>query len=284
MRAFTFSGINGSFVGYNDGTELKNLTRDLFKAMPDVAISYDGRDNGDHFLSHINWTTLLSQLGIATILDGSPVLNEEADRVACVAGPEMVARQPSDPKEPVLIIAHSQGTNIATFTLRWLLNNHPDFFQNRAVRCLYFDPKVGPDHVSEVFALTGDLDVPFLFIQSEKDLRSRQGVLGTRFISQFRLGNHLFVAGLGHSEIIEWKQLDSPKRRWLTRDAYHNKYLRDVEKERMRIAKERSRPGWTTSDSLRLERYMKKYPMNTESLVPGLISFAKGSLLKRFVS
>ncbi|MBA4148016.1 MAG: hypothetical protein H0X66_07850 [Verrucomicrobia bacterium] len=284
MRIFTFSGINGGFVGQNDGVELKYLARDFTTALSNLPLTYKGKDNEDHFRSSINWTTLLSQVGLATVLDGSPVLNEEADRLSQVIGPKLVSKQPTDPVEPILILAHSQGTNVATFTLLWLLNNNPEFFKKRSVRCLFLDPKVGPNNVEEVFNRTGDLDLPFLFLQSEKDLLSRQGVLGTRFISQFHLGNHLFVSGLGHSDIVHWELLKDPKLRWLTRDGYHNKYLRDVQKERVRISKERSRPGWTTSDSLRLERYMKKYPMNQESLIPGLLSFAKGSLLKRFSS
>lgn len=283
MRIFTFSGIQGGFVGANDGEELRQLADDFRTAIPDLGITYKGYYDEDHFRSKINWSTLLSQMGLATILDGSPVLNEEADRVSQIAGPKMVLNAP-DPEEPILILAHSQGTNIATFTIKWLLNNNPNFLKKRPMRCLFFDPKVGPDHVTEVFSRVDELDVPFLFLQSEKDPLSRQGVLGSRFISQFDLGNHLFVAGLGHSDILDWDMLANAKLRWLTRDAYHKQFRHAVEKERVRLSRERGKPGWTTSEAMRLDRFITRYPMNKEALTPGLISFVKGSLLSRFSS
>ena len=284
MRAFTFSGINGAFTDINRGEELIELVRDLRAALPaGTALNYDGIEGQDHFISHVNWGTLLSQLGPATLLDGSPVLNAEAQQVAPVAAAALVQSVAGDPTEPVLLLAHSQGTNNATFTLRHLLRQSPAFFAQRAVRCLYFDPKAGPNHVQELFVMGANLDFPFLFFQSERDLLSNQGVIGSRFIDQFHFGDHLYVADLGHGDIIDWDMLASAKRRWLTRDEYRE-YLRDVGKERMRIAQERGKPGWTTADELRVDKYKRNYTMDTGALTPALVGFARGNLASKYQS
>jgi hypothetical protein len=284
MRLFTFSGIQGAFSDINRGEALIQLARDLRQSLSSVAtVTYDGLENHDHFISHINWSTLLSQLGPATLLDGSPVLNEEGLRVAPVAGAAILSRLATDPTEPVLVICHSQGTNNATFTIRHLLNQSPAFFAQRAVRCLFLDPKVGPSHVQALFEMSANIDLPFLFLQSERDLLSNQGVFGTRFIDQFPHGDHLFVAGLGHGDIDDWDMLHQAKRRWLTL-LEHQKYIRDVRKERIRIAQERGKPGWTTNDELRLDKYKKTYKMNAGALTAALIEFAQGKLSNRFKS
>lgn len=284
MRVFTFSGIQGSFSDINRGEALIQLAKDLSKALlPKTTLIYEGLENQDHFISRVNWSTLLSQLGPATLLDGSPVLNDEGARVTPIAAPELIARVASDPTEPVLIIAHSQGTNNAAFTLRHLLNNHPAFFAQRAVRCLFLDPKVGPNHVRALFEMSGNIDLPFLFFQSERDLLSNQGVFGSRFIDQFSHGDHLFVAGLGHGDIHDWDMLHSAKRRWLTLLEYQ-KYIREVEKERIRIARERGKPGWTTADQLRVDKFKKYYKMNTGALTPALCEFIQGQLSNRYRS
>ncbi len=284
MRIFTFSGIRGEFSGTNHGGEIIQLARDLAANLPGTAgADYDGVEGADHFISEINLGRLLGELGPATLLDGSPLLNEEARRVAPAAAAQLVQLAPAAPADPVLIIAHSQGTNNATFTIRRLLNQNREFFAGRAVRCLFFDPKVGPDHVRDVFAQSAGLDLPILFLQSEKDLLSNQGVIGTRFIDQFHLGNHLYVAGLGHNDINDWEVLDDAKLRWLTRPEYHG-YIREVEKERLRLRQERGKPGWTTADELKVEKFKKAYAMNTGALTPALLQFAQGRLAAKYES
>jgi hypothetical protein len=284
MRIFTFSGIRGEFSGTNRGGEIIQLARDLAANLPSTAgAAYDGAEGADHFVSEINLGRLLGELGPATLLDGSPVLNEEARRVAPVAAAQLLQLAPADAAEPVVIIAHSQGTNNATFTLQRLLAREPGFFAARAVRCLFFDPKVGPDHVRDVFAQSAGLDLPFLFLQSERDLLSNQGVIGTRFIDQFHLGNHLYVAGLGHNDIEDWEVLEDPRLRWLTRPEYHG-YIREVEKERLRLRQERGKPGWTTADELRVEKFKKAYAMNKGGLTPALLQFAQGRLAAKYES
>jgi len=284
MRAFTFSGINGAFTDINRGEELIELVKDLRAALPaGTPLNHDGIEGQDHFISEINWGTLLSQLGPATLLNGSPVLNAEAQRVAPGAAAALLQSTAGDPTEPVLILAHSQGTNNATFTLRQLLRQSPAFFAQRAVRCLFLDPKVGPNHVQELFVMGANLDFPFLFFQSERDLLSNQGVFGSRFIDQFPFGNHLYVVDLGHGDIIDWDMLAVAKRRWLTRDDYRT-YLRDIGKERMRIAQERGKPGWTTADELRVEKFKRNYKMDTGALTPALTEFAQGTLSSKYQS
>jgi len=284
MRIFTFSGIKGAFADINRGETLIELAKDLRRELTaEPAVEYEGIASTDHFISEINWSTLVSQLGIATLLDGSPVLNAEALRIAPVAADAMRSLVGPDPSEPVLIIAHSQGTNNATFTLNHLLRNAPGFFSQRPVRCLFFDPKVGPNHVRELFVMGASLDFPFLFLQSEDDLLSNQGVLGTRFIEQFPHGDHLYVAGLGHSDILDFGMLSQAKRRWLTLLEYQ-KYMRAVEKQRIRIAQERGKPGWTTADALKLDKFKRNYSMNVGSLIPALVEFATGKLSKKYQS
>ena len=123
MRIFTFSGIRGSFVGTNNGAEIIQLAKDLVDALPaHTGAVYSGEPGEDHFTSGINWTRLLGEVGLATLLDGSPLLNEEAARVAPVAAAALRSA-PLAEDEPVVIVAHSQGTNNATFTLRHLLTH-----------------------------------------------------------------------------------------------------------------------------------------------------------------
>ena len=284
MRVFTFSGINGAFSNINHGAELILLAKELREALlTDEAVSYDGVEGQDHFISRINWGTLLSQLGPATLLDGSPVLNDEAAQVAPVAAAAIRDRTSADPAESVLILGHSQGTNNATFTLRHLLDRAPEFFAERPVRCLYFDPKVGPNHMHELFVMGANLDFPFLFFQSERDLLSNQGVIGTRFIDQFPHGDQLYVAGIGHGDIIDYGMLGQAKRRWLTLLEYQT-YIRALGKERIRVAQERGKPGWTTADELRLDKFKRDYAMNAGALTPALVEFARGELSNRYRS
>ena len=285
MRIITFSGIRGGFNGINHGEEIVQFARDLVAALPGTAAPvYDGIEGQDHFISEINWSRLLGEVGLATFLDGSPLLNEEARRVAPVAADAILQLSAASPGDPVVIIAHSQGTNNATFTVRHLISHQADFFTNRPVRCLFLDPKVGPNQVSDVFAMSADLDLPFLFFQSEQDLLSNQGVLGTRFIDQFRLGNHLYVAGLAHNDIADWDMLDQAKLRWLTRPEYQDDYLRALEKERLRLRQERGKPGWTTMDELKMDKFKKAYAMNTGPLTPAVVQFAQGRLAQRYES
>ena len=285
MRIITFSGIRGGFDGTNRGEEIVQFARDFLAALPGTtAPVYDGIEGHDHFISEINWSKLLGEVGLATFLDGSPLLNEEARKVAPVAADAILQRTAASPGDPVVIIAHSQGTNSATFTVRHLISHHAGFFANRPVRCLFLDPKVGPNHVSDVFAMSAELDLPFLFFQSEQDLLSNRGVLGTRFIDQFRLGNHLYVASLGHNDIDDWAMLDQAKLRWLTRPEYQEGYLRALEKERLRLRQERGKPGWTTMDELKVDRFKKAYAMNTGPLTSAVVQFAQGRLAKRYES
>ena len=168
--------------------------------------------------------------------------------------------------------------------MRHLLSHHAAFFTSRPVRCLFLDPKVGPNHVTDVFAMSAGLDLPFLFLQSELDLLSNQGVLGSRFIDQFLLGNHLYVAGLGHNDIEDWDMLEQAKLRWLTRPEYQDEYLRALEKERLRLRQERGKPGWTTMDEMKIEKFKKAYAMNTGPLTPAVLQFAQGRLAQRYES
>lgn len=142
---------------------------------------------------------------------------------------------------------------------------------------------MGPNHVHEIFGLTGSLDLPFLFLQSENDLLSNQGVIGTRFIDQFDLGNHLLVAGLGHNDVEDWEVLAGPKLRWLTRADYRA-FIREVQKERIRIQNRRGRPGWTTADMLKLEQFKNRYPMDVGALTLAVKQFVQGRLAHKYES
>src|SRR6266545_1557663 len=129
MRIITFSGIRGGFNGTNHGEEIVQFARDFVAALPGTATPvYDGIEGHDHFISQVNWSKLIGEVGLATFLDGSPLLNEEASRVAPVAADAILQRTAATPGEPVVIIAHSQGTNNATFTVRHLLSHNAVFF------------------------------------------------------------------------------------------------------------------------------------------------------------
>jgi hypothetical protein len=285
MRIFTFSGMRGGFNGTNCGEEIIQFARDMANALPKAdAPVYEGIKGQDHFISEINWRKLLGELGPATLLDGSPVLNDEASKVAPVAAEALLKAVAPSAEEHVMIIAHSQGTNNATFTLRHLLSNHPEFFINRPVRCLFLDPKVGPNHVHDVFAMSSEKDLPFLFLQSEQDLLSNQGVFGTQFIDQFPLGNHIFVAAISHNDIADWQILNRAKLRWLTRSEYRDKYVRAIEKERIRLRQRRGKPGWSTFDEQKLAKFKRAYRMKTGALTQAVLQFGRGLLAERFQS
>src|SRR5258708_595463 len=101
MRIITFSGIRGGFNGINRGEEIVQFARDLVAALPGTAAPvYDGTEGQDHFISEINWGRLLGEVGLATFLDGSPLLNEEARRVAPVAADAILQLSAASAGEP----------------------------------------------------------------------------------------------------------------------------------------------------------------------------------------
>lgn len=129
----------------------------------------------DHFISRITSGTLLGELGLSVFGDGSPALNKEVDQVAGATAECIVQNRVSD-NEPLLLVAHSQGANIAPFTLNRLVQPHRSSVDAHPIRCLFFDPKVGPNLVHTSFSQFSEAHLSFLFQQNENDFLANRRV------------------------------------------------------------------------------------------------------------
>src|SRR5690606_27374463 len=112
---------------------------------------YHGIPEEDHFRSYVNLSTLLGEIEAAVRLNGSGVLNAEAALLGPKYGQSMADIMASNPDEPVGIVAHSQGANNAVHAMLWLINQFPQFFTRRAVRCVFCDAKVGRNYMEQLF-------------------------------------------------------------------------------------------------------------------------------------
>ena len=281
MRLFTFSGIRFSVTGVNDGQELKEFAQDVIAAFPGGVPDYFGADRVDHFRSYINLLTLLGQADSAVRMDGSEVLNHEAEQFAEPYGIALNTAMAGDPSETAVILAHSQGCNNLVFALKFLFRRFPEFFAERKIRCALFDPKVGASQVEELIVLDRDQSLEFLFFQSENDILGDQSMFVPKFIDEFPHGNHIWVRDANHSSIHEWTTYCSPQS-WLSLLDYQ-KYDRDVDKERIDLRREF---GTHTSNVFlsRLQAFKDAYPMNRDALAEALLEFLQGNLAQKFLS
>jgi hypothetical protein len=291
MRIFSFSGIASGFSGINHGGDLVRFVNGFIGTLPNTAgARYTGTEfadpaapDTDHFISRINWGTLLGQLGLSVFGDGSPVLNEEADKVAGAAAKCILQSRVSD-DEPLLFVAHSQGTNIATFTLNRLVQTHRSFVDAHPIRCLFFDPKVGPNLVHTLFSQSSEERLSFLFLQSENDFLANQRVVGGgRFIDEFDLGNHLWVADQDHSSIHDIDMLGSESLRWLTRPEYYA-YQKKLKSRQFELQRTRGTRPLTAENIADLNRFKSSYTMDQGPLLPALRQFALGALGNAYTS
>jgi hypothetical protein len=272
MRLFTFSGIEGSFIGSNEGHGLIQFARDLIQEASGQLISYNGLRGQDHFTSDINYSTLLSTVQGAVTLNGSPILNQEAwEKAPAYATAVTQALSAEDPAEPVIFLGHSQGTNLLTFTLKYMNDMTPGILQARPVRVALFDPKVGANYIEQLFVYYGSADMRFLFLQSDHDILGNQAIFATKFIDQFPHGNHWWIRGLDHSSIREWNSYTA-ERSFLTLEKYLQ-FRRDCRKELIHLQQEFGKPGLNTTFMLKFQDFQKNYPMPKANLRAPLISY-----------
>lgn len=286
MRLFTFSGIHSLPIGTNQGGELVEFAKTLVRSWPtpDKPL-YEGVPRRDHFQSFINLGCLLSSVGDALRLDGSPVLNEEASRLAPIHAEALIEEVARENPETVLFLAHSQGTNNLTWTLLHLAEVHPAFFKNRSIRCLLFDPKVGRNHMEQLFGLFERSTLQFLFLQSQNNLLGNQGLGIPKFITEFPHGDHIWVRGLGHGSIREWSSLNKPQH-WLDLFGYQI-YQRALGREVIRLRRETRTGQLGSMQMTRLNRWHSKYAkdhMFRDKLTEAILGFLKGDLSERFTS
>lgn len=286
MKLFTFSGISGTLAGTNEGLGLIELANDVLEALPASLRpeAYTGTRDVDHFPSDINLGKLLGVLQDAVRLTGATALNEEAARLSPQYGEAMLNQMSSDDEE-VLVLAHSQGTNNLTWTLLYLARNHSDFFENRTVRCAFFDPKVGPNYVSQIFGIFPKEQLSFLFFQSEKDTLANQGMMTPEFIRGFVLGDHIWVRGLDHGTIREWASLDKPQR-WLNRPGFLE-YEHAWYKKLNQLRQETRGGQIGTVQLLKLDKWTAQYArdeMNLDKPSEALIGFLRGRLPAKYKS
>ncbi|HXG47241.1 MAG TPA: hypothetical protein VNO52_06430 [Methylomirabilota bacterium] len=286
MRLFTFSGIAGGLDGVNPGAGLIDLGRHVVGAWlgADQPV-YHGRADEDHFRSFVNFSSLLREAFDAVRLSGSGVLNEEATRLAPRYATAMADAMAGRPNDTVLILCHSQGTNNATFTLRHLADELPTFFAGRAVRCAMLDPKVGRDHVEDLFGRFAPGQLDFLFLQSEKDVLGNQSLTQPKFITEFPHGNHLWVRGLDHGAIHEWPVLSRPQH-WL--DLFgHMEYRRAWGQKVIQLRQKMSGKHLGTMQLLELDAWTRRYAkerMNLDPISEALMGFLQGALPEKFRS
>lgn len=285
MKLFTFSGISGSLFGLNAGSGMIRLGRKVAEALAPAVVRYTGTDDADHFRSYINYGVMLGQLDDVVRLTGSTVLNEEAHRLAPRYAAAMVNAAAADPEEEILMLAHSQGTNNLTWTLMHLARNDPAFFTARTVRCVLFDPKVGRNHMEQIFGRFPPEELSFLFFQSENDVLGDQGMLIPKFLTEFPHGNHIWVRGLDHSSIYEWDLLGKPQY-WLDLFGFA-KYSRAWRQQVLALKQETKGGQLGTMQLAKLERWKTQYArtrMNSDRLVEALLGFLRGKLPAKFRS
>jgi hypothetical protein len=256
---------------------------DVAGALPEAnRPSYSGVPGVDHFRSYVNLGTLSGELEDAVRFAGSTVLNEEAERLSPGYANEIADGSQAEPMEPVLVLAHSQGTNNLVHSLRYLLQSRPEFFSERKVRCALFDPKVGRNHVEEIFVLDSKGQISFLFFQSENDVLGNQALFAAKFIDEFPHGDHIWVRKLNHTSIHEWTSYQTA-RGWLDLAGYQQ-FKRDCSKERIRLEQDFGKPFLNTTYMLKWQKYKDKYPTKTGQLSRALFGFLAGKLPRTFES
>jgi hypothetical protein len=286
MKLFTFSGIGARFFDLNDGSGLRDFAKSVIDELPG-SIRYDGTPDVDHFVSYVNFNTLLSDLGGIVSLSGSPVLNAEALSLAPKYGAAVLEaiRVAGADADEILVLAHSQGTNNFAFTWRWLLENHPQEMKNRVVRVAMFDPKVGIGHVQQLMAADKSQRLlKFLFFQSELDLLDNQNLARNhKFIDQLGVGDHLWVRALDHGTIVSWRDMNKPQG-MLTLPLYREFCIK---RHRVMVHADLGlnpvrRQG--TNVGLALRGFVRRYPMISANPSAPLLGFLRGNLPARFAS
>lgn len=282
MKLFTFSGIEASFTDINEGFGLIEFATSVIDALPPASQpSYDGRADIGHFRSFVNLSALAGDFGNLVTLNGSEVLNREASAFAPKYGRALLDAEAGETGQSVLVLAHSQGTNNLAHTLIWIFNNQPEFF-DRDVRCAIFDPKVGANYVETIFSLAQLQRVSFLFFQSENDLLGNQSLLASRFIDQFEHGDHLWMRGLDHSSIRDWKTMNKEQGMLILPD-YHE-FRRAYRQKKMALLQARGKPGLTINEFNELQKFVKNYSMLKARPSEALLGFLQGSLPAKFKS
>lgn len=282
MKLFTFSGVSFSFTGTNAGDGLIDLARAVVKAFPSPAPEYHGVQDQDHFRSFVNLGTLLGEIEDAVRLTGSGALNAEAIVLAEKYGKTMAEAMAINPKKEVLIMAHSQGTNNAVFSLQWLINQSPQFFAQRTVRCVLFDPKVGRNHMERLFGTFPKEKLSFLFIQSQNDILGNQALFVPKLTSEFPHGDHIWVKGLDHGSIEEWATLKK-QQKWLKAVGYVE-FTRAHARKIIELRREMNGRALNTTKLLDLQRWVNRYPMNKGKITDALLGFLQGELPSAFRS
>ncbi|MGH8046356.1 MAG: hypothetical protein ACREKL_03850 [Chthoniobacterales bacterium] len=287
MRMFTFSGIEPSFFKLNDGSGLRDFANSVKTALAPAACKYDGDPKTDHFVSNVNFKTLLSNAEGVVSLSGSPVLNAESAAFAPKYGAMVLdeLNAPGADADEILVLAHSQGTSNFSYTWRWLLENHRDEITSRVTRVAMFDPKVGTAYVDWLMrADNGQNFLEFLFFQSELDPLDNQ-TLGreTKFIDNYDIGDHLWVRGLDHGSIVSWKAMNKTPG-MLTRPKYLKfRAARHRVMVHADIATSPSRRQGTNL-GLALRGFVSGYSMINDSPSVPLLGFLRGRLPKKFES
>lgn len=293
MRVFTFSGISPTLKDLNDGSGLRRFAFDFLeatKASAKEAYDYFGMENVDHFRSDINFGSILSTLDGAITLDGSSALDAEGRQFAVNYAQRIKDTLGMKPeKEDVLFLAHSQGCNNCTFTLRRLIETAPDLFDGRQLRAIFFDPKVGANNFRPLFTWRDPKDFPFLFAQSDEDLLGNQAIFAGKFIDQFQLGDHWWIRGLNHTSIREWKSYTTSQE-FLTRLEYFE-FKHACDKKLVAIQKAGGKAGINTTGMGEFQKFQKNYKMPGALLGTPLTQFAwtgkfaaKASAANKFIS
>lgn len=282
MRLFTFSGIRGSFIGTNPGTGLIKLARAIVDELPAAAKpEYEGVGGVDHFISKVNLSSIVGNPEAIFSLDGAPELDAEGAEFAPGYAAAMVNALKGDDESPVLILAHSQGTNIAAYTLAHLLDGDLDFNAKRPVRIAMFDAKVSPSMVEPLFRRAESFD--FLFLQSEFDPLGNQNLGRARkFTDHFPRGNHLWVKGLDHGSIVNPKVMGE-EQEVLVRKRYL-KLQDDISKARIDV----NIPPKALSPASVIDAHIKgvvrRFKGEKARPLDALTGFLRGKLAKQFQS
>lgn len=285
MKLFTFSGIGATFRDLNDGAGLVEFAEKVRGAMGPAGIDYHGEPDVDHFVSYVNFTVLFGDPFGVVSLSGNAQLNAEADRLAPVYGKAVLDWMdgPGAGDKTMLVLAHSQGTNNFVTTWNWLLENAATKMKARATRAVLFDPKVCVTRVEQLLGYDPDrafLDV--LFFQSELNLLGNQTLgWGGRFIDQFPVGNHLWVRGLDHGQIVDWRKMSRP-REMMTQPEYL-RFRHEYTKAAVRRRPGRGRHRLNKRNAA-LARFTKKYPMKKAAPAKIVTAFLNGRLPGKFAS
>lgn len=280
MRLVTFSGIGFRFSGNNDGEGMRLFAekiRDDFNRNPPDGdrLVYLSKPESDHFRSYININPLslpvrlFVEIAYAT---AKPDLDAEADHYTPIyakALAKLLAVMPA--AEPLIVLAHSQGTNIGASTLAHLYRTDIGLLANRPVRCVMFDPKVDVARITGLFGEAQGSPFSLLFFQSEMDPLGNQNA-GFKFIDEFKQGDHLWVASVGHGSITEFEVLDSV-REMLTYEDYVQ--FRAVQKE---YARKGTRGHPNPNDVLKMGQAINALYIKDRKPLEPLYQFIAGRL------